>query len=57
MEMQIFQLDVGHMAKMTTMSVYGKKLQNLLLQNQHANFHEAWYVASGTPVHHSLCKW
>ena len=25
-----------------------------LLWNRQANFHETWYVASGTPAHHSL---
>ena len=31
-------------------------LKNLLLQNQRADFHETWYVASGTSAHHSLRK-
>ena len=31
-----------------------KTLKNLLLQNRQADFHETWYVASGTPAHHSL---
>ena len=34
-----------------------KTLKNLLLQNRRADFHETWYVASGTPAHHSLYKW
>ena len=34
-----------------------KTLKNLLLQNQRADFHETWYVASGTPAHYSLYKW
>ena len=34
-----------------------KILQNLFLWNQLADFHETWYVASGTPAHHSLFKW
>ena len=33
-----------------------KTLQNLL-RNGWADFHETWYVASGTPVHYSLFKW
>ena len=33
-----------------------KTLKNLLLQNRRADFHETWYVASGTPAHHSLYK-
>ena len=46
----------GHMTKMaaTPIPVYGKILKNLLLQNPQADFHETWYVASGTPAHHSL---
>ena len=46
----------GHMSKMAAMPIYGKDLKNLLLQNQRADFHETWYVASGTPAHHSLYK-
>ena len=46
----------GHMTKMATMPIYGKNLKNLLLQNRRADFHETWYVASGTPAHHSLYK-
>ena len=34
-----------------------KPFKNLLLQNRQADFHETWYVASGTPAHHSLFKW
>ena len=43
----------GHMTKMAAMPIYGK---NLLLQNRRADFHQIWYVASGTPAHHSLYK-
>ena len=47
----------GHMTKMAAMPIYGKKsLNNLLLQNRRADFHETWYVASGTPAHHNLYK-
>ena len=31
-------------------------LKNLLLWNQWADFHETWYLASGTRAHHSLYK-
>ena len=34
-----------------------KHFKNLLLQNWRTDFHETWYVASGTPAHHSLFKW
>ena len=33
-----------------------KTFRNLLFQNRQADFHETWYVASGTPAHHSLFK-
>ena len=33
-----------------------KPFKNLLLQNRQADFHETWYVASGTPAHHNLFK-
>ena len=46
----------GHMTKMAAMPIYTKNLKNLLLQNQRADFHETWYVALGTPAHHSLYK-
>ena len=47
----------GHMTKMAATPIYGKKtFKNLLLQNQLADFHETWYVASGTPAHHILYK-
>ena len=47
----------GHMTKMAAMPIYGKKpFKNLLLQNRRADFHETWYVASGTPAHHNLYK-
>ena len=34
-----------------------KTLQNSSLRNRQANFYETWYVALGTPAHHSLFKW
>ena len=38
---------LGHMTK-------GKNPSKKLLQNRRADFHETWYVASGTPAHHSF---
>ena len=35
--------------------IWSKPFKNLL-QNGQANFHETWYVAFGTPAHHSLLK-
>ena len=46
----------GHMTKLAATPIYGKTLKNLLLQYQRADFHETWYVASGTTAHHSLYK-
>ena len=36
--------------------IWSKPFKNLLLQNRRADFHETWYVALGTPAHHSLFK-
>ena len=36
--------------------IWSKPFKNLLLQNQRADFHETWYIHSGTPAHHSLFK-
>ena len=36
--------------------IWYKPFKNLLLQNRRADFYETWYVASGTPAHHSLFK-
>ena len=38
----------GHMTKMAAMPIYGKKLKNLLLQNQKAYDLETWHVALRT---------
>ena len=44
----------SQMTKMAATPIYTlKTLKNLLLQNRRADFHETWYVASGTPAHHS----
>ena len=51
---KVFINGPGHMTKMAAMPIYGKNpSKNLLLQNRRADFHETWYVASGTPSHHS----
>ena len=39
----------GHMTKMTGMPIYGKHLNNLLLQNQKTNDLGTWYVVFGVP--------
>ena len=57
MKMKIYYHDAGHMTKMAAMPIYGKStLKNLLPWNQWNDFKETWYVASGTPAHHSLFK-
>ena len=56
--MKIYRHDAGHMTKMAAMPIYGKNpFKNLLLRNRWTDFHETWYVTSGTPAHHSLYKW
>ena len=48
---------LGHMTKMATTPIYGKNpSKKFLPQNLQADFHETWYVASGTPAHQSLFK-
>ena len=54
--MKICKHDPGHMTKMAAMAIYMVKTFKNLLQNRRADFHETWYVASGTPAHHSLHK-
>ena len=54
-EMKVCINGPSHMTKMAAMPIYGKNLKNIL-QNRWADFHETWYVASGTPAHHSLYK-
>ena len=39
----------GHMTKMAATPIYGKNLKK-------SSSPEPWYVASGTPAHHSLYK-
>ena len=50
---------LGHVTQIAAMPIYGKyPSKNLLLKNQYADFYDTctWYVASGTPAHHSLIK-
>ena len=35
--------------------IWYKPIKNLLLRNRQVDFHETWYVASGTPAHH-ICS-
>ena len=44
--MKVYSQHLGHMTKMATMPIYGKKtFKNLLLRNWLTDFHETWYVA------------
>ena len=45
-----------HMTKMTTMSIYGKKLKTLLLWNKKADDLGYWYEALGVRVLPNLFK-
>ena len=57
-ETKVYSRHLSHMTKMAAMPIFGKNpSKNLLLQNRRADFQETWYVASGTPAHHSLFKW
>ena len=47
-----FSRHLGHMIKMAATPIYGKTLQ--ISSPEPADFHETWYVASGTPAHHSM---
>ena len=44
----------GHMTKMAATPIYGKNPSKIFFSR--TGFHETWYVASGTPAHHSLYK-
>ena len=54
MEIKIHKYDAGHMTKMATMPIYGEKPFKNLLGNRQTDFHETWYVASGTPADYIL---
>ena len=56
---KIYAKCFGHMTKMATTPIYGKKktLKNLLLQNQKADELGTWYVALGLWGLPSLFKW
>ena len=43
--MKIYTNELGHMTNMAAMHIYGRKLKNLLLQNQLTDDLETQYVA------------
>ena len=47
----------GHMTKMAATPIYSKNPSKIFFsRNRRTDFHETWYVAMGTPAHHSLFK-
>ena len=48
--------DAGQMTKMAAMPIYGKTLQKSSSTEPAGRFSQTWFVASGTPAHHSLFK-
>ena len=55
-ETKVYINDPGHMTEMAAMSIYGKNLKNLLLQNRRSYDFETWHATSGTQVLQSLYK-
>ena len=47
---------LGHMTKMAPRSYMVKKPLKYLLRNHRTDYHPTWYVALGTPAHHSLFR-
>ena len=48
---------LGHMTMMAAMPIYGKNPSKIFFSRTGGPiFQETWYVASGTPAHHSLFK-
>ena len=47
---------LGHMTKVATSPYMVKTLQKSSSPEPATDFHETWYVASGTPAHNSLFK-
>ena len=43
---------LGHMTKMAATPIYGKEPSKIFFSR--GDIHETWYVASGTPAHHSF---
>ena len=52
----LFAASVSHDQDDHHTHIWSKLFKNLLLQNWRADFHETWYLALGTPAHHSLFK-
>ena len=54
---KVWSNGLGHMTKMATMPIYGKKSKSHLLWNQKVNDLESWYAALETQALPSLFKW
>ena len=54
--MKLYSNVPGHMTKMASRPIYGKKHQNLFLLNQEADDLETWNSASGTQILPNLFK-
>ena len=53
--MKIYKHDAGHMTRMADMPIFSEtSLKIFFPRNQWNDFSEAGYVASVSPVHHSL---
>ena len=47
---QVYIKGTGHMTKMAAMLIYGRSLQNLLLQNRKSYDLETWHATSESQV-------
>ena len=57
-EMKIWWHNAGHMTKMATMLICGKNPSKIFISGTGRLIStKNWYVALGTPAHHSLFKW
>ena len=54
--MKVSSVDLCHMTKMATMSIYGKSYKNLHFWDQKAEDLETWYAALVTQVLPNLLK-
>ena len=53
---KIYINDTGHMTKMAAMLIYGKNLQNIVLQKRKSYDLETWHAASEIQALQSIYK-